>query len=288
MNDANEIKEVEIPASIKCRWFADIKNKDIIDRLRMTFYSLYATSLADHSEYMLEHIKRYFPDLSKVSITDGTACIGGNARMFVGRFERVNIVDMSEIHIEILKNNFKVLGLDERKDVKIVRDNYLNVATSLKQDIVFLDPPWGGIDYHSKRADQLFLLDDDDNKIMLHPFINDVLSKHTKMVILKVPKYYVLSSFDDITNFENIEVLSVMKDYTNVLYKMIIISHVKPESRNFDRKRLLSSVNYRNVLKRSKFFANKKRYNDILDCEHEKHVRQKIGDCEDNSHCCKK
>lgn len=249
MDDANEIKEVDIPTNVKRRWFTDVKDSKLIEQLRMTYYSMYATSLADHTQYMLENIERYFPNLSKLSITDGTACIGGNARMFVGVFNRVNLVDISKIHMDILLHNFRVLGLSNRSDVNIVMGNYLNVATQLSQDIIFLDPPWGGVNYYTKKNGALYFLDDNGEKVLIHKWINTVLYKCAKMIVLKVPKYYSTRAFIDMSKFKCVEVIHVMKDNTRISYKMVIMSHVMPNSRIISKHRLLSTVDYRSILK---------------------------------------
>lgn len=241
MNEG-DVKEVDIPDAVKQRWFKDV-DQDKISRLRMSRYSLYATSLADHTLFLLDVLRVYFGDLSKLTITDATSCIGGNARMFVGKFKHVNIVDVSKLHIDILRNNFAVLDISGSHT--IYNENYLNVGAQLKQDIIFIDVPWGGINYRDMGDDDMFLLDDEGKKVCLRRMIMARLYLCAKMIVVKVPASYNVAQLKGI-GFASVKVINVMKSVDKINYKMILLSHVFPMAM-VPNKKMLSTVNYKVV-----------------------------------------
>lgn len=243
--DDDDVKEVHIPATIKYRWFNDIVDIDKLKQLRITRYAMYTTSLPDHTEFLLDVLKLYFVDLRQLTITDATSCIGGNARMFVGQFDNVNIVDISKLHIDILRHNFNVLEL--KGNYRVYKDNYLNICTMLDQDIIFLDVPWGGVDYKLYKCRQLFLLDKDRKPVFLQDLIEQKLYLHTKMIVVKVPKTYDISIFYEMGVFKSVKTINVMRAPGRLIYSMVILSHIQP-SRIIPTKRILSSVNYRDIM----------------------------------------
>jgi len=94
---------------------------------------------------------------TKAIVTDATACVGGNTAALAKIFSKVNAVEISSPRIEMLQNNLTVLGI--RDKVTIYENDYTKIYKSIKQDVVFLDPPWGGPNYKQMRYIDLFLSD---------------------------------------------------------------------------------------------------------------------------------
>ncbi len=82
----------------------------------------------------------------------------------------------------MLENNVNVYKL---KNVKIHCVNYLNIMNKLKQNVVFIVPPWGGRDYKKDKSLKLYLYTDDNKKVILEDVINKI--KNVELVVLKVP-----------------------------------------------------------------------------------------------------
>ncbi|CAI5705768.1 unnamed protein product [Peronospora effusa] len=116
-------------------------------------------------------------------VTDGTACIGGNVLSFCDFFMHVNAIENNATRVQMLRHNLQVL---KKTNVKCIHANYLDVMLELQQDVVFLDPPWGGPEYKDLNKVDLFLGD-----VPLHEICTRLQSS-TKCIILKVP-----SNFDD-------------------------------------------------------------------------------------------
>lgn len=128
---------------------------------------------------MSEIIKSYFPKSKKITITDATANNGGNTVSFAKHFKKVNAVEIDKKEYDALKKNTK-----DFKNVTLYNEDYLNLIQKLKQDAVFIDPPWGGRGYKKKNKIRLYL-----SKHSLVDVI-DMLNEKTKIIMCKVPFNY--------------------------------------------------------------------------------------------------
>lgn len=54
-------------------------------------------------------------------------------------------VDIDPVKLELARHNAGVYGVSDR--IEFILGDYLLVAPTLKADVVFLSPPWGGPDY---------------------------------------------------------------------------------------------------------------------------------------------
>jgi predicted RNA methylase len=84
-------------------------------------------------------------------ITDATACIGGNTIYFEKDFKIV-------IAIEKDPDIFKILLHNTSKSVKY-NCSYNDIMYTIQQDLIFIDPPWGGSNY-KKEGNIVLMLDD--------------------------------------------------------------------------------------------------------------------------------
>lgn len=87
--------------------------------------------------------------LSTKIITDATACMGGDLVRFSKHFRMVNGIEILEENFSLLVQNCKHFGC---QNVNLFCQNYLDIFDMLKQDIIYIDPPWGGIDYKNKNT----------------------------------------------------------------------------------------------------------------------------------------
>lgn len=78
-------------------------------------------------------------------IVDAFCGAGGNTIQFAKTCHRVIAIDIDAKKIEMAKHNASIYGVSERIDF-IVGD-YFQLAATLKADVVFLSPPWGGPQY---------------------------------------------------------------------------------------------------------------------------------------------
>lgn len=78
-------------------------------------------------------------------IVDAFCGSGGNAIQFAMTCCKVIAIDIDPKKIEMAKHNANVYGVSDR--IEFIVGNYLHLADSLKADVVFLSPPWGGPAY---------------------------------------------------------------------------------------------------------------------------------------------
>lgn len=158
------------------------------------FYSVTDQYTADR---ISKDILRVLPNLQV--ITDATACIGGNTYSFSKFFPKVNAIEVDPLRYQYLQHNMKVL---ETLNVELHLSDLLIACHRLYQDLIFIDPPWGGPDYKSKEAIDLFISDVELSEVCEH--IKDT----TKYIAIKVP-----------TNFNEVQFVEKTKTYMTLLYK---------------------------------------------------------------------
>jgi len=122
--------------SIKSYLWSNV-GSDLIDQIQIDSVSKYSTTDAKTAAEQTIIMKAFsFPNSV---ITDGTACVGGNAVSFARSFFKVNVVEINLKRFAMLLNNCSVLGV--RDQITFVYGDFIKVHQNLKQDIVFLDPP---------------------------------------------------------------------------------------------------------------------------------------------------
>ncbi|XP_030470877.1 uncharacterized protein LOC115689049 isoform X1 [Syzygium oleosum] len=90
------------------------------------------------------------------TVIDCFAGVGGNAIQFAILCHHVVAIDIDPQKIELAFHNAKIYGVEDRID--FVVGDFFQLAPSLKGDIVYLSPPWGGPSYKMIRQFNLDLL----------------------------------------------------------------------------------------------------------------------------------
>ena len=95
-------------------------------------------------------------------ITDATACVGGNTVSFAKHFKTVQAIELDESRYHQLKHNLDLIttaygGNYFLGEVRLYHGDCLSLCSQLKQDVVFVDPPWGGSAYKEQCGTELYL-----------------------------------------------------------------------------------------------------------------------------------
>eukprot|EP00743_Colponemidia_sp_Colp-15_P008723 GILK01009500.1.p1 GENE.GILK01009500.1~~GILK01009500.1.p1 ORF type:complete len:471 (-),score=53.94 GILK01009500.1:41-1429(-) len=122
---------------------------------------------------------------SELTLTDATACAGGNTLSFARQFRHVNAVELDTTRAADLQHNVEVCELSS--NVTVQQADYIKLLSSLSQDIVFVDPPWGGSDYAHK--DDVYLGD----MSMLQ--LAEAVRPYTDMLVFKLPSTFDATAF---------------------------------------------------------------------------------------------
>jgi hypothetical protein len=121
-------------------------------------------------------------ELSTSTITDATASVGGNVFAFACHFAKVNAIELLEPTAQMLLHNLKLLDLSHKVDVWCGDSSHADVAASnMVQDILFLDPPWGGINYRRAPRLSLFLTEKNLRQVCIE------WARWTRLIVLKLP-----------------------------------------------------------------------------------------------------
>ncbi|KAK3730853.1 hypothetical protein QZH41_009967, partial [Actinostola sp. cb2023] len=75
-------------------------------------------------------------------IIDAFCGVGGNAIQFAFTCERVIAIDIDPVKIACARHNAEIYGVQDR--IEFIIGDFMELAPSLKGDVVFLSPPWGG------------------------------------------------------------------------------------------------------------------------------------------------
>jgi predicted RNA methylase len=182
--------------------------------LRLTNVSIYSTTPWKESDFIARSIDNQMRqikknagvvyDRSSVVITDATANIGGNTiGFYLKGFGQVNAVEIDPLTCDILKNNLQVYGYSP--DTVYCAD-YLEIYDQLSQDVVFMDPPWGGPDYKQAKSLDLYL-----GNTNIIDICKSIMSQDkAKLIALKIPINYnltgLINSMPKCRNFLTIKI----------------------------------------------------------------------------------
>ena len=198
-NKKNEIKKKKhTPFYEKCNKCYFFPEKEGVDRnkLMLAKDSRFSVTLpcdsANIAEITIKIWQENHGKRKKPIITDATANVGGNTIGF-GLNSKFKLVNSIEINPETcngcLLNNIKEYGLD--KKVNVIQGDSIELLSKkeVNQDIIFFDPPWGGVGYKKNKIIPLYL----SNKNMVD-IINSMKGK-AKMIVYKIPRNYDFGYF---------------------------------------------------------------------------------------------
>jgi hypothetical protein len=190
-----EDKKLELPIEIKIldpTWYLN-QVYGLPGKYRMTDVGLFSVTSYDQSKYLTQVIKSYLPKTNKVTIIDFNAGVGGNTVSLLENFNKVIAVEKSILHYDILIHNleerFKGSPLILDKLTTENRDMFEILSPDMvKDNVIFFDPPWGGIDYKSAIPRLGYTV----NKkfVSIDKLIPKWLQWSPKMIVLKTPLGY--------------------------------------------------------------------------------------------------
>jgi predicted RNA methylase len=125
------------------------------------------------------------------TITDATACTGGDSIQFAKRFRHVLCIEKDPYQYEQLVLNFSKTNLQPGVQFSCVNADAIQEVPRRRHNIIYMDAPWGGKDYIKWKDDTL------------HLYMNDILvedvcirwADYTDCIVLKVPYNFALTAF---------------------------------------------------------------------------------------------
>jgi len=190
--------------------------KQNVDRNKLQLFnvSIYSVTPPNEAEMISKTIKNLVSMVShsklhtRIIITDGTANVGGNTINFSLNFPEVNTIEIDKNVFAALKYNCQ--DVYKLKNINYYHDDCLNIIPKLKQDVIFIDPPWNGILYKAYEKLELYLGKQN---------IKDVIKfwyqhNYAKLYVIKCPFNYDFEYY--ITEYTNTYIQKI-RNY-NIIY----------------------------------------------------------------------
>ncbi|KAI9505957.1 RNA cap guanine-N2 methyltransferase-domain-containing protein [Coemansia spiralis] len=84
-------------------------------------------------------------EYGRICVIDAFCGVGGNTIKFAEWCEHVIAIDVDTKRLEMARNNAEVYGVAGR--IEFILGDFYQLAPTLKADVVFMSPPWGGPKY---------------------------------------------------------------------------------------------------------------------------------------------
>jgi 16S rRNA G966 N2-methylase RsmD len=114
--------------------------------------ALYSTTDQTTADRITSDIAKFVPRTA--TITDATACAGGNTYSFSQYFEKVYAFELDQLRARMLRHNMTLLGAS---NVIVRQGDAFDLCMAQYQDVVFVDPPWGGPGYKKHSEIDLYM-----------------------------------------------------------------------------------------------------------------------------------
>lgn len=119
--------------------------------LRLYYDTFYSITYYEEGVHLASLIKKYFPQIS--TIVDANANIGGSTITLAHYFPKIKAIEIDDERFKFLKHNVEQYKLNNVELINIDYNEYKRDANEL----VFFDPPWGGIFYKLEKNMELYL-----------------------------------------------------------------------------------------------------------------------------------
>lgn len=209
---------VNIPLKKLNRIFPDYKKVDK-SKLKITNVGMYSVSKVQGSEKLIHLIKKYAPtidvNINNITITDATGNVGSDTINLAIHFKHVNSIELSNEQYPVLKHNVSTYKL---KNVNVINGDSLVVLPTLTQDVIYIDAPWGGIDYKDAKTLGLYLGTKELAQIYRE------YNQYCKLLIFKVPKNYDFNEFIRLSQVHKF-ILHTYINYSNEVKFYFIICY---------------------------------------------------------------
>ena len=200
------------------RLFPYISDKKRASRLKIDDDSIHFISLREVANKITSiityHLNKINIDINNISITDATAGVGGNTLSFGMNFKTVNAIELDDTRYEYLINNINIYDL---QNINTYNDDCMTILPKLThQNVVFIDPPWGGKDYKNYKKLKLSL-----SSTSIEDLCNNLMDPEKniscpELILLKLPTNYDVEFLFTHVNSNSI--------YLHELKKMLIIA----------------------------------------------------------------
>jgi len=165
--------------------------------LKTTEEGSYSITRRRDAERIIVILRNIFKNMSSMTITDATACIGGDTLNFASQFSHVHSIEINEQKFDALSINVGVYGYN---NITLYHADAVNVY-NWNTNVLYIDPPWGGKDYRKHKHLDLFL-----SGKRLDCWLEEILSRKNRpqIIVLKLPANYNFTRLNFLINVDHI------------------------------------------------------------------------------------
>jgi len=229
---------------------------------RFTKRSLCEATSLEQAMATVKIMSHFFKDTSECTIVEARAGIGGNTQAFISAFKILHIIEYDISTFAMLKNNLNILLAEREQYLKkfhtLKKTQYIpymptihlynkNILTILplivkKQsiDVIFFDPPWGGIQYKYQNSVNL-VYQTQFKEVDLSQLII-LIKNYIKLIVIKAP-YNLNHTF--------MKTMRQHFTYTKIInfapvYNIICLSHTPPYH-NYPQSLPVHRIGYKSI-----------------------------------------
>jgi tRNA/tmRNA/rRNA uracil-C5-methylase (TrmA/RlmC/RlmD family) len=164
---------------------------DILLNIKLDILSIYSITPYKFSNMISDIIYNKLKSYD-ITITDMTACIGGDTINFCKKFKHINAIEICKDRYEFLEHN---LNLFKFNNCSTFNGDSIKIINKLEQDVIFIDMPWGGKNYKRIKKLKLYL-----SGLTSYTLCNKIKNK-AKLICLKVPNNFDFNEFKNKIKF---------------------------------------------------------------------------------------
>jgi 16S rRNA G966 N2-methylase RsmD len=156
-------------------------------------------------------------ELKYPTITDVGSNVGGNTISFWNKgFSHVNSIEIDDLTAQNLRANLKVYDLPDKY---VHCADWNQIWKQLDQDVVFIDPPWGGPSYKEEVKLIIYL-----GSVALTTIVNQLFEhQKIKLVALKLPFNTDQRHFEQATKHLTKLWYRINRGQTKYVYHLVLI-----------------------------------------------------------------
>lgn len=172
--------------------------------LQVTDEGKYSITRRRDSEQILKIVEHAVESFETKTVTDATACIGGDSINFALHCKKVIAIELKEDNYEVLKKNIRAYNLENIDALWGDSTILFNWHT----DVLYIDPPWGGPKYKNYTNLILYV-----SNIRLDNWIEQVVQRKNRpsFIFLKLPMNYNFSTLLFLPNVSNVKYHPIRK-----------------------------------------------------------------------------
>ncbi|EFO61204.1 Hypothetical protein GLP15_1137 [Giardia lamblia P15] len=171
--------------------FSDLPEEKrlMIKMNEVAFFSVTPAVFADKVAKMMRTMVAFLGK-PPYAVIDGTACVGGDTRLLAKHFDMTVAIEKDPETYALLRDNLTTWGVDAKTisgDTAALIPQFWTLIGAVATFSLYLDPPWGGVEYRSQKDIQLTL-----GSLAVEDVVNRAFEAHLsmKLAVLKLPRNY--------------------------------------------------------------------------------------------------